>query len=147
VFAPQGLDRDISSGDLASFAPEPAKLRAKRPVKSQWRRFPADFEPDETHRKLAAQLGLNLAQQLAEIRDHEFAKPKSDAAATLRTWLRNAPKFGAPTLGTQRAHRSDPRNEAQDRNADHDTRERLQASSKVRELLEFSDRMKAGEHV
>lgn len=143
VFAPQGLDRDISSGDLASFAPALKPKRAKTPAKSQWRRFPPDFEPDDSHRKIAAELGLSLTQQLTLIRDHEFAKPKSDAAATLRTWLRNAPKFGAPTLGAQRAHRSDPRNEAQDRNADHDTRERLEASAKVRGLLEMSDKMKA----
>lgn len=147
VFAPQGLDRDISSDDLASFAPDPVKKPRKIATRTQWRRFPPDFVPDDSHRKIAAELGLSLAQQLTLIRDHEFVKPKSDAAATLRTWLRNAPKFGAPTLGTQRAHRSDPRNEAQDRNADHDTRERLEASAKVRGLLEMSDKMKAGQHV
>lgn len=141
VGPPLRVERDISSDDLASFGPDPTKFRAKRLVKSQWRRFPLDFEPDETHRKLAAQLGLNLAQQLAEIRDHEFAKPKSDAAATLRTWLRNAPKFGAPTLGASRAHRPDPRNEAQDRNADHDTRERLAAAEKIKKAWAETDAM------
>lgn len=144
---PPRVEPDISIGDLASFAPEPAKIRAKRPRNQQWRRFPPGFEPDDSHRKLAQQLGLNLPQQLAEIRDHEFAKPKSDAAATLRTWLRNAVKFGAPTLGASRAHRPDPRNEAQDRNADHDTRAALESSRKVRELLAFSDKMKAGSDV
>jgi len=144
VFAPQGAD--IAKADLDSFAPDPPKPKARerKPRQAQWRRFPADFEPDDSHRKLAAQLGLNLAQQLLEIRDHEFAQPKSDAAATLRTWLRNAPKFGAATLGGPRAHRPDPRNEAQDRNADHDARAALEASRKVREMLTFADKMKAG---
>lgn len=139
VLPPQG--GDIAKADLDSFAPN---HRARKPKLPQWRRFPPDFEPDESHQKLAVQLGLNLSQQLAEIRDHEFAKPKSDPAATLRTWLRNAPKFGAPTLGLARAHRPDPRNEAQDRNADHDSREALAASRRVREMLKFADNMKAG---
>jgi len=141
VFAPQGADRDISAGDLGSFAPDPAvisrpqKTREKKPNSTQWRRFPPDFEPDESHRQLATQLGLNLAQQLAEIRDHQFAKPKSDAAATLRTWLRNAPKFGAPALGASR--RIDPRAEVQDRNAQHDAQRALRSSQAVRELMEL----------
>ncbi len=153
VLAPQGADRDIGQADLDSFSPNPAVISAKRKTPerkskpAQWRRFPHDFEPDDTHRKIALQLGLSLQQQLAEIRDHEFAKPKTDAAATFRTWLRNAPKFGAGTVGAPRAHRPDPRNEAQDRNADHDTRAALESARKVREMHAFADKMKAAPDV
>jgi hypothetical protein len=42
-------------------------------------------------------------------------------------------------------HRAELRNEAQDLNADHDTRERLAAAKKVREMSEFADRMAAEE--
>ena len=142
VLAPQGAD--IAKTDLDSFAPDPKAVRSRKPKPAQWRRFPVDFQPDESHRKLAQQLGLNLPQQLQEIRDHEFAKPHADPAATLRTWLRNAPKFGAATLGAARAHRPDPRNEAQDRNADHDARAALARSRGVRELLALADSAEAG---
>lgn len=110
VVPPQGAD--IAKADLDSFSPDPAVISGKRkpgekkPRPAKWSRFPSDFEPDESHQKLAAELGLNLAQQLAEIRDHEFKSPKSDAAATLRTWLRNAVKFGP-------AARVQPRNQPQ----------------------------------
>lgn len=134
VVAPQGAD--IAKTDLDSFAPDPAtisakpKSREKKPRPVKWSRFPGDFEPDESHRKLAAQLGLNLTQQLLEIRDHEFAKPKSDAAATLRTWLRNAPKFGAAPGAA--APRWQP---PVSPNVDHETRKALAASKRYEEMI------------
>lgn len=85
---------DIAKSDLDSFAPDPKALKqAKTPKKPGWRRFPVAFLPDDSHRKLAQQLGVSLAAELEAIRDHEFVKPKTDPAATLRTWLRNAAKF------------------------------------------------------
>lgn len=98
VGPPHGAD--ITKSDLDSFAPDPAvisgqrKPREKKPKPVKWCRFPSDFEPDDSHRRIAAQLGLDLAQQLAEIRDHEFTKPKSDPAAALRNWLRRSKQFG-----------------------------------------------------
>lgn len=112
VGTPQG--GDIAKSALDSFAPDPAvissrrKTPSKKPKPAQWCRFPGDFEPDDSHRQLAADLGLNLAQQLTEIRDHQFAKPKSDPAATLRTWLRNAVKFGSTVRVQQRNQPKQP---------------------------------------
>jgi hypothetical protein len=45
---------------------------------------------------LAGTLGVDLAGELAKFRDHEFAKPKTDADAAFRTWLRNASQWSAP---------------------------------------------------
>lgn len=76
------------AGDLANGK---KGAKPKTPKKPLWRRFPPDFEPDESHRKLALELRVDLNRELAAIRDWEFKTPRSDAAATLRTWLRNAP--------------------------------------------------------
>lgn len=133
VLPPQGGERDIGAGDLRSFSPDSRELKAKsqkKPRELQWCRFPPDFEPDDSHRRLALQLGLNLQQQLTEIRDHQFAKPKSDPAATLRTWLRNAPKFGAGPSGPSRFQ------QPVSANVEHDSRAALASSRKVREFLE-----------
>ncbi len=60
-------------------------------------RLPADFEPGEAERRLAAELGLDLLAVLAEFRDYWAAIPgakgvKLDWAATLRNWLRREAK-------------------------------------------------------
>jgi len=128
--APPGAD--LARADLDSFAPDPPKerkKREKRPTRAEkWVRFPVEFEPDESHRRLASSLGLNLAAQLALIRDHEFTKPKSDPAATLRNWLRNAVKFGSgPSVGagSRRPFRPDGVTEMAEMNAAHDARRSL----------------------
>jgi hypothetical protein len=69
-----------------------------KPKPRRWRRFPADFEPTEAHRELAQSLGVDLAAELPKLLDHEFADPKTDPAAVLRTWIRNAARF-APRPG------------------------------------------------
>lgn len=58
-----------------------------------WRFCPSDFEPTETHVALAAENGLDLAAELAEFRDHEFATPKTDPGKTFANWLRRAAKY------------------------------------------------------
>jgi hypothetical protein len=73
---------------VASGKPPP---KAK-PVR--WRKVPESWEPNEAHRKLAAEHGVNLAAELPKFRDHEFAQPKSDADACFRTWLRTAAEIG-----------------------------------------------------
>ena len=83
---PSRPEPDLPSVDLgASQAPPKAKRR--------WRRFPPEFEPSDDHVALAASLGVSLADELPKLRDHEFADPKSDPAAVLRTWIRNAARF------------------------------------------------------
>jgi len=133
VLPPQG--GDIAKADLDSFAPDPPKPKARerKPRQAQWSRFPADFEPDESHRKLAAKLGLDLPEQLAEIRDHQFKSPKSDPAATLRTWLRNAPKF-APAPRSPLPFRGSRQPEVSP-NVDYDTRAALASSRRLQEFL------------
>lgn len=75
-----------------------------KPKSRRWRRFPPDFEPTDSHRELARSLGVDLAAELPKLLDHEFAEPKSDAAAVLRTWIRNAARWGvrAGASGAQR---------------------------------------------
>lgn len=105
-------------------SPAPASgsgTRAKR-----WRRVPAEWQPNQKHREQAASLGLDFGLELESFRDHEFDRPKSDADATFRNWLRNARRFGSiasapPT--EQPAGESD----AQRRN-----RERIEAERKAK---------------
>lgn len=54
------------------------------------RRAPAGFQPDDSHRAIADERGLDLGAQLAAFRDHEFGTPRSDWPATFRNWLRRA---------------------------------------------------------
>jgi hypothetical protein len=133
VVAPQGAD--IATDDLNSFAPDPPKPKAreKKPRPVKWSRFPADFEPDASHQKIATELGLDLAQQLLEIRDHEYKSPRSDAAAALRTWLRNVPKF-TPAPRSSLPFRG-PRQPEVSPNVDYDTRAALASSRRVQEFL------------
>jgi len=133
VLPPQG--GDIATADLNSFAPDPPKPKARerKPRQAQWSRFPADFEPDESHRKLAAELGLDLQQQLLEIRDHQFKSPKSDPAATLRTWLRNVPKF-SPAPRSPLPFRGSRQPEVSP-NVDYETRAALASSRRLQEFL------------
>lgn len=83
-----GMEVDLYSSDL-----DPATSGKKTKLKP-WKRFPADYVPDESHKKIAKNLGIDLSHQLELILDYEFKAPKTDPAATLRTWLRNADRFG-----------------------------------------------------
>jgi len=89
-------DRD-SRGSSPGPGPGPG-LSESPPKRVPWKRFPADFVPDESHHKLARELGHNLEYQLELIKDHEFKEAKVDAAATFRTWLRRASTFGGKPL-------------------------------------------------
>jgi hypothetical protein len=66
-----------------------SRARAKR-----WRVVPSSFEVTEAHRKLATELGVDLAAEEAKFRDHEFKDPKSDAGKTFSRWLRTAAEYG-----------------------------------------------------
>lgn len=66
------------------------KRIGKRRAASRWTRCPEGWEPGESERELAKQLNLDLAAQLASFKDHDFAKPKTDPAATFRNWLRRS---------------------------------------------------------
>jgi hypothetical protein len=72
---------------------------AKPSIVGKWKRFPTDFVPDDTHKKIANEFGIDLNFQLELIKDHEFKEPKTDAAATFRTWLRNSKRFSNSVNG------------------------------------------------
>jgi hypothetical protein len=69
---------------------EPREKRQKQPRRETWRRVPQPFHPTDEHRRIARERGLDFNLELAKYLDHEFDKPKSDADATFRNWLRNA---------------------------------------------------------
>lgn len=72
---------------------------SREPKARKWTRVPADFAPSADAVTLAASLRVDLAAELAKFRDHEFAKPKTDADAAFRTWLRNAAQWGSARPG------------------------------------------------
>lgn len=69
----------------------------KRPRRS--RRCPAWWEPNDAHRALAAELGVDFGLEIAKLRDHEFDKPRSDWDATARNWLRKAAQMNPRRSG------------------------------------------------
>jgi hypothetical protein len=80
--APLALDNPSSTKKAAS--------RKPRRTSKRWTRVPDDFVPNAEHREIANKRSVNLDEELAKFRDHEFPKPKSDVNATFRNWLRNA---------------------------------------------------------
>ena len=93
---PSGSGSAVSSGSSALLSsgsgPESKPARGRR-----WRRVPADWAPNEGHRKLATELRVDLESQLGLYRDHEFKDPKSDPDATFRTWLKRAAEYHPPS--------------------------------------------------
>jgi hypothetical protein len=80
------------------------KTKQLTPKGVRSRRPPAAFAPDDSHRVIAEERGIDLAAQLAAFLDYEFAAPKTDWSATFRNWLRKA----QPTRRDgQRAHPTD----------------------------------------
>lgn len=64
--------------------------REQRTPRARARRVPADWQPDEGHRRIALERGVDFGRELESFRDHEFAVPKSDWSAAFRNWLRRA---------------------------------------------------------
>ena len=58
--------------------------------------LPADFEPNDTGKALAAKHGLDLDAELRRFTDHHLAKGTTfkDWQAAFRTWLGNAERWG-----------------------------------------------------
>lgn len=155
---------DVSQDSLNSFAPDPRLLLERenaRKLFDRWRvatgHLDAKFDKKREAR-LRSRLrdGFTLDQLSLVLKhwrnDPYLAGSSGKIYDGIETLFRDVAQverliaLAAPIRPVPQ-QRLDPRNEAQDRNADHDTRERLAASNKVRELLEFSDRMKAGERV
>lgn len=80
--------------DLTGSARE-SEAGKKKPDKRRWRRFPQDFKLEQRHFEYAKQHGVaDLRDLFQDLLDHEFKDPKSDAEATLRTWIRRQKRFG-----------------------------------------------------
>lgn len=94
VFAPQGLEPDISPDDLASFAPEPAKVRDKKPKKTL-SGYPEGLAPLERQREKCAELRLDCAREFERFSAHHQAKGSvfADWQRAFDTWIGNAPGF------------------------------------------------------
>ncbi len=89
-------------------AAEPAPKAKRTKPRSK---VPDDFEPIAADRSLASELQVDLASEFPKFLDYHRAKGSlmADWRAALRTWLRNAGRFGGAARG-----RSGPRS----RNAD-----------------------------
>jgi hypothetical protein len=73
--------------------------RAKRARAGQrpatWFRVPAGWEPNDEHRRIAAERRVDFQDELERFKDFDFERPKRDADATFRNWLRNSARFVA----------------------------------------------------
>jgi len=72
---------------------DPGRPSKREPQPRRWRRVPETWTPNDAHRALATELGVDIDHELPKFRDHEFRDPKSDADATFRTWLRTAAQY------------------------------------------------------
>lgn len=70
---------------------------------------PTDFRPTQGHVDLAAELGVDLRAEWQQFCDHHDAKGSTykDWPAALRTWIRNAAKFGRKTTGGSSRQQAD----------------------------------------
>lgn len=80
--------------------------------RSRATQLPKSFEPDETCRSLASELGVDLDAELPKFRDHYAAneKPFKNWQATFRNWLRKAREFDRtrPPAGRESQRRVSP---------------------------------------
>lgn len=91
-------------GDVTTPSVLSAATSAAKPKRATQR--PADFRPSQSHIDLAASLDVDLRAEWQQFCDHHDAKGSTfkDWPAALRTWIRNAAKFGrrTPAAGTPR---------------------------------------------
>jgi hypothetical protein len=64
---------------------------ARTARRKRWRVVPADWTgPNDQHRALAAERGVDLRLEELKFRNFEFERPKSDADRTFTNWILNA---------------------------------------------------------
>lgn len=100
---------DPTGGRNGSHEEDNGRRQLKRTGKREgaWRRVPAHWAPNDAHRKLATDRGVDFGLELSKFRDHEFKTPKTDPDAAFRNWLRGAhPMRGGP-VPVQRGARPD----------------------------------------
>jgi len=86
------------------------KANAARARKRPAREIPAEWNPNQAHARLAAELGLSVVAECPRFRDFHTAKGSvfADWDAAFRTWLRNAQRFGVrATAGAPQSTRSE----------------------------------------
>lgn len=101
--------------NLPSFAlsGEPSKTK---PAKTRAAKFvPDGWAPNPAHIAKAANLGVDLAQQVELFRNHEYAVPKTDFDRAFHTWLQNAAgRFASRPVPRGRDQGWDPMQQAID---------------------------------
>jgi hypothetical protein len=86
------------SGSLLSSDQRPVSKTAREPKAkvTRWRFVPADWSPNDAHRKLALVGRVSIDEEVQKFRDHEFKEPKSDPDRAFNRWLRTAAQgFGS----------------------------------------------------
>lgn len=100
--APQQMRPAANAPGGAPAAPKPstnlqpsseAKASSDVPAKRGAKFVPDRWVASESHFAKAQTLGLDLHEQEAAFRDHEFAKPLTDFDRAFHRWLRTARKF------------------------------------------------------
>ncbi len=81
-----------------------AKKKKPPETKRGWRRFPVEWQPGPAEVQLAHELRLDIARELAKIRDYEFKTVRQDATATFRNWLRHAAQYDSGPRAAPRPH-------------------------------------------
>jgi hypothetical protein len=98
IMSPPPPAYDHPEGIYGRDLPKGSRERGARPKGTvRWTRVPETWEPTDSHRALAAELGVNFDLELAKFRDYEYpkTKAKSDANAAFSNWLRQAHEFAS----------------------------------------------------
>lgn len=89
------------SGSPRAETPPPAGSAGKQRKPKRATQLPDDFEPNDANRRIAAEQGVSIHDELPKFSDHHRAKGSTmkDWHAALNNWLRNAKKFGSGRTG------------------------------------------------
>lgn len=100
-----------SSSSLTPLVPPPGGRGSppesgKPPKRARRSQRPADMQPNETHRRIAAEQDVDIDREFVQFCDFHDAKASlfADWDRAFNTWLRNARQYGSPSNG----RRSDP---------------------------------------
>ena len=99
----QFLEPSSNTSPNGSPIPQPSSLNLQpatsSPARKRATQLPADWEPNDTHHRLAAERGHDVQVLADNFRDHHTAKASTyvDWHAAFRTWIRNErPSGGRP---------------------------------------------------
>lgn len=108
VSGPRSVDvranNEGTSGDVRQPRPDPTRPEGSKepsvgatgkPAKRATQ-LPSDWQPNDRHREMAVQDGLDLNREAQQFKDHALANGKTykDWDAAFRTWLTNSAKWG-----------------------------------------------------